>query len=181
MSHMTTTEESKNCAPEERFRSNLINFVQYMSTIVKPVLPEMSNPIVIGYVLSVINNANSSEMMYKFIDRSNKHWDDSFDKKESSLLSNISELFEDLPQDKVSKICSVFNTTDEKGNLVINNSQREIIWSYIHSFIKISIKYIHKTRCPVKNDAGIKKYTVKYFDGLSCRLLSEKWKIILED
>jgi len=188
MSAVTVTETVKyppqdvpKPSPKDRFKSNLSLFVHYMGTIMSEYRPGNVDPLVVSIVLAVIQGTDPDLMMNKFIDRSNDYWDIILEKEESSLLSSILILFRDLPADQVKSISDIFVAKDDKGNLVITQDKRDIIWSYIWAFVKIGIKHIHVTRKPITDEKGVRKYSVDYFPKISVKVNAEKWKIKVDE
>jgi hypothetical protein len=167
--------------PKDRFKTNLSLFVQYMGTVMSEYRPGNVDPLVVSIVLAVIQGTNPDTMMDKFIDRSKDYWDIILEKREDTLLSSILILFKDLPQDQVKSISDLFLAKNDKGDLLITQDKRDIIWSYIWAFVKIGIKHVHVTRKPEINDKGVKAYSVKYFPEINVRINAEKWKIKVDE
>ena len=176
-----TTSETKMPPPKERFKTNLISFVQHMGGTMKEFLPNNVNPLIMSMVLSVVRNASSDLMMDKFIERSKCYWDAIYNKEEKTLLDSILILFKDLPEDQVKSMSNLFTAKDANGLSVITQEKKDVIWNYVWSFIKISIKHIHITRQPKINDRGVRSYTVEYFKEISIRINAEKWKIQVDE
>ena len=132
-------------------------------------------------MLGVVEGTKPDTILDKFIERSVDYWDIILSKREDMLLSSILIIFRDLPEEQVQSVSNLFSAKDSKGNSLITNDKREVIWNYVWSFVKIAIKHVHCTRQPLVNEQGIKKYTVDYFPGISVKNNAEKWQIKVDE
>jgi hypothetical protein len=67
---------------------------------------------------------------------------------EDFFIKHSNEIFAGLPETVVSNISKIFSLKDAAGEYLIEKPDRENIWKFFESFVKISIKYIHEKRKP---------------------------------
>jgi len=84
------------------------------------------------------------------------HWNKIHQKDEKFMEENAFTIFTIVPPENTQEFKNIFTKKDEAGMLIVNQEDREIIWEYLFSFVKISIREIHHKR---------RGYIVKHPDG----------------
>lgn len=72
-------------------------------------------------------------------------------KDESFFINHADEIFSEINQispGSISAFKKLFELKDNKGVFIIQKEDRESIWQYFETFIRISIHYIHEQRSP---------------------------------
>ena len=67
---------------------------------------------------------------------------------------------------------------DSQGNKLVDETDRDTLWRFFFSFVKISIKFVHDEREPYYID-GQFRYAKKYFPEIDLQVQSKKWGIKL--
>lgn len=112
------------------------------------------DPKLIKLIEAWLNTEPILDIMNTFIANSYPFWSQIKKRKEDFFVSNLEKVFEKLPyKDKLGKFSKLFTMTDEFGERILSKEDRDIIWEYMESLVRISIVYIHKGRKP---DATIK-------------------------
>ena len=89
----------------------------------------------------------------------------------------------DIPGNHVQAFKDLFEAVDDMGKYVIIDEDREAIWCYFDSLVKICIKFVHKERCPQLKDLngkGIQPvYTKNVFPKIRLQHFANMWKVDL--
>lgn len=159
---------------EERFFSNLKDLMALVYELAvmcwesgfKDVSPKL-----VEFAESFLENYDSTKIINAFIKNSHKYWgapqtDSNGNilcnkdgvyigkggqikaKSDDFFIKNAYKIFGGLPvgKDQINAIGIFFKAKDENNNYVIVKEDRDAIWNYIHSLVKIAIKYVHRQR-----------------------------------
>lgn len=140
----------------DNFKTNLILLCNDMKDIISPIYEKgliNINPDVIGFVSAFLNNYDTNQLFNNFILYSCEYWGKIKNKDESFFIDNAKDIFKDLPVDNIDPFKEFFT-----GNN-IEDDDKELIWDYFTSFVKLSIRHVHTTRCPAwkQTDDNYKK------------------------
>ena len=188
-------------SPSERFKKNLMILSEIINDMFEEgqengVVPSGFN---VFAILKLILSKTSGEYMIKrFIKRTNKHWEQ-IKEKDLNYFKNIGlELFQTIEtkgvegfkdEEEISSTnligkLSSGNFKDFKTILegsyeyegdtidIFDDTRKEDIWKIMHSFVKISLCYIHETRKPMEG-----KYTVEFFPEIQIKQAAEEWNV----
>lgn len=106
-------------------------------------------------------------------------------KDEPFFIQNAYKIFGNLPvgKEQINAIGVFFTAKDEHNDYVIEKEDRDAIWIYIHSLVKISIKYIHRIRgmkLVNKDGVMIPKYIEPLYPKIKIKDLVQVWNIKLD-
>ena len=119
--------------PEEKFRINLDSFIEFLTSI-------SNNDNVTGlFVLSrtQIKNKNNNVVIENFIKHALPHIKIIKSKNEDFIRENLLDLF---PNIQKNFLVTIRNFILEE----VSNEDKEYIWEYIYTFVRLSGKYLLK-------------------------------------
>jgi len=148
-----------------------------------------------------IKKTSGEHMVKRFINRTNEYWDIIKRKDDEYIKTRLLDIFnnvqekgmdavkedEDLKEDQDNKLVNslskdhfvVFKdllsgsyTYEGDTYTILDNDRKEDIWRIMHSFVKISLCYIHNGRKWVGD-----KYTVPFFDTIKVKELASEWGV----
>ena len=131
---------------EERFAANINGFTNYLSQIVGELQKRnLTNiqPVLIIAAGAYLQVQGKHELIRGFIERSHNWWDSVRVRDETTFFQNTHRIFGELPQDQVNNFTVLFESKDDKGEPIVNQTARNEIWRIFGSLIKISIKYAY--------------------------------------
>ena len=171
---------------EERFFRNMMGLSSLMYELITECWEaghQIVSPTLISIAESALKSYNKKILINNFIKYSNNYWDQIKERNEIFFIEHANDIFHDIPIKDVNLFSVLFTAKDKNGNFVIDSSDREAIWEYFDSFVKICIKYIHKHRCMKKintENGIILRYTQKFFPLIKIRENAKKWGIKLK-
>ncbi len=162
--------QTKNVPPEQiRFFMNVVSLCK----IVKKYVKKCNNSGIkhpnykwLGAVIAFITNYHEEDnhiTIQNFIRYSVVHWD-SIQKRDDIFLSeNAGKIFGKIIPIKggekyINMFAVLITAKDQSGNVIINDGERKIIWSYFFALVKISIIYLHNLKKPYQEKVGKKTY-----------------------
>ena len=189
---------SQNISSTDKFKSNLLILIDIISEMFEE---GYENKVIatdfklLPLLKIVISKASSEYMLKNFIRKTHDYWD-KIQEKDINFFKNLGlELF-NLVKDKgveeytkgsddgfLNKISGnhvdlfkeliegEYELDGEKVS-ILDDERREDIWKILHSFVKISVVFIHQER---KYHDG--KYTVEFFPNISVKENIQKWEI----
>ena len=173
--------------PEDRFHRNVLDLTTFIQDLVGNVFDrgyDIINPNIIGLVSGFLKGYDKTKLIRNFIKYSYPHWDQIRIKDNEFFNENAMEIFRDLPINNINAFQALNNLKDERGDKVICDDDREAVWDFFHSLVKISIKYIHQNRSPaIRTDShGNKRpvYMDHFMDEVELELHAKLWRIELE-
>ncbi len=168
---------------EERFRQNISDF----TLLVRDLLDDCHrkgkttiNPNVITVASAFIESYDSVILLTNFIHYSYPYWDEISKREEVFFRENCVKVFAGIPIDQVDAFSALFN---DVGEPVISDDDKEAMWDYFDSFVKICLKYIHRQRGPKIRDIGKgpqRVYSKNEFPDVHLQKYAQIWDVKLE-
>ena len=140
----------------EMCQANLIDLCGEVKRILDKLYKEKLinfNPILITIGQGILSKYVPDVIIDNFIKNTCQHWEKINEKDENFFIENAGDLLKDYPVGDIDPFKEIFK------NNYIDDNDKELLWEYLESLIKISIIYIHQERKPyyIENDDGIKK------------------------
>lgn len=139
------------------------------------------SPELVQLATGILQSYDRRTLIEGFITSSQeKHgtWDKIFDKDETFMHENALGIFSNLPSHHVEAFKSILLLKDPNGNPLVDQVDRDNLWMFFHSYVKIAIKFIHDERKPYCT-GGQCRYAVKYFPEINLDYHAKKWGIKL--
>jgi len=184
--------------PSERFKSNLIILIDIIADMFEE---GYENKVVkndfkiLGILKIIIKKYDGSKMLTNFIKKTNPYWEKIRDKdldyfkdlglqlfdiaRGEGLEKYKSESDDDFFKSLSSSHVDNFRTllegeyeVDGEKLEILDDERKADIWKILHSFVRISIVFIHQER-KYKDS----KYTVEFFPDISVKENIDKWEI----
>lgn len=179
---------SQNTKPseEERFYENIICLASLMHELTASCWEaghQIISPTLVSIAESALKKYDKTKLIDNFIKYSEPYWDQIKDRDEIFFIENANKIFKDLPIKDVNLFSVLFTAKDKNNKYVVESYDREAIWEYFDSFVKICIKYIHRKRQlkQRETDKGIMlRYTVTFFPKIKLRQHANKWEVQLD-
>lgn len=172
---------------EERFSKNASDLTGFLYVVVDGAYKKghkVVNPELIQFVSCIMQGFPKKDLIEGFAKHSNKHWELIRNKDRSFFIDHAHTVFADLPVSSVNSFKQLFTLTDDKNCSIISKDDVESLWGFFFSLVKITIKYIHKKRSPIKiinsDNSVTHKYLVDFMNEIDLSKAPEKWKIDLD-
>ena len=172
--------------PADRFQTNILDLTQIIKEIIQRCSKNKHtniNPNVIDLVLGFLQGHTSEKIIHTFADKSYDYWASIKNREESFFKDSCKKVFSDLPEDYVDSFRKLFETTDTNGQSIITDDEKNLIWDYFESFVKISLHYIHEGRKPqiiINNEGRSQKiYRQNFFKNVKLQKESKNWNVKL--
>ncbi len=175
----------------ERFFENMIvlsNFVCDLVTRVSTLMDQegkdgiapggMPSPELVQFGTGLLQSYNRRDLIEGFIGHSKDHWDKIKECNEEFMQENAFLIFANLPSHHVDAFKNLLLLKDSNGNHLVDKIDRDTIWKFFHSFVKIAIKFIHDERKPYCRN-GEFRYSVKYYPEIQLDSHAKKWNVKL--
>lgn len=125
-----------------RFKENILDFISFIGLTLNECHKKNSGKIVIeeGFLRVAIEFVKTSDdrtLIRNFIQNSYQYWPQINEKKEDFFLKHSNVIFNMIDQNYVNSFKQLFQ------NNLISEDEKESIWMYVFSLVKISIKYLH--------------------------------------
>ncbi len=133
----------------ERFYANtddFINLIHELITNCNHLGATGINPTLVAIVSKFLKQYNHDDLIKNFIKQTSKYWLEIKNRKESFFEENGFQIFHDFPPNQVDAFKLLFQARNEQGKPYINDDDKDAVWNYLISLVKISIKYIHEGR-----------------------------------
>lgn len=179
----TTNDGTTVPSEEERFRQNISDFTM----LVRELLEDCSSrgkttidPNIITVAAAFIESYDPRTMITNFVHYSYEFWDRISKREEVFFRENCVDVFKDIPMDHVNAFKELFS---DEGESIISQDDKDAMWDYFDSFIKICIKYIHRERGPKIRDIGQgpqKVYSKNVFPEVHLQNYAQVWDVKLE-
>jgi hypothetical protein len=170
--------------PEERFHENVIGLTQLVYDLVDGAFRrgyKIVNPNLVALCEGVLSLWNKRSLIDSFIKHSHIHWDQIHRRDENFFEHHAKDIFKGFYPDKVDAFKQLFTLRDSQGNHVIKPDDRDAIWEFFTSLIKIAIHYIHDNRKPrfQVDTNGVKQpvYMEGFFDEVDLVHHARVWGI----
>lgn len=127
---------------KDRFKKTLVEFSQRCLDIYNDCYKRRGEKhefgenfiVVVGDVLS---GKDGRLLITQFIVRSYKYWDTIKLKNEKFFINNADIIFNEIPDNYIKQFKKLFE------NNLLDDDDKECIWAFVFSLVKISIKYLH--------------------------------------
>ena len=173
---------------EERFRTNILDLgalVHELTTNCWNAGRREVAPQLVAMGEDYIKKYESKKIIETFINHSYTFWEQIRLKEEEFFIKNAHVVFQQLPikSENINAFKMLFTAKDDTGKDIVIEDDRLAMWEIFASLVKISIKYVHKSRGikVVQTEQGprhayIDKNKFKFID---VKALSTLWKIEL--
>lgn len=189
-------------SPEDRFKSNLLTLFDIINEMFEEglangVIKQSIN--ILPLIKLFIKKTSSDHMIKRFIKRTNEYWDIIKKKDDEYIKEKLLGIFNDVQENGVDAVKKdeelqgdnklinslsgdhfvVFKDLlsksyqyDGEEIYVFDDERREDIWKIMHSFVRISLCYIHKVRKEIDGH-----YTVPFHNELHVKDLAKEWGV----
>jgi hypothetical protein len=138
---------------EERLSDNIVGLVQLCRDIVADANAmgyHSIDPTMLDVGAKILSKLDKKDIINRFISTSSPYWEQIRLKDEDFFKRNMSSIFEGLPAGHINSISKLFSAVDSTtGQPIIGEEDREGVWEFLISMVKICIKYIHQNRQPI--------------------------------
>lgn len=150
-----------------------------------------------------IKKTDAEHMIKRFIKRTHKYWDVIKRKDDDYIKEQLLNVFNDVQEKGVDAVKKDSEFQGEKASKIVNalsgdhfvvfkdllsksyqyegeeifimdDERKDYIWNLIHSFVRHSLIYIHKTRKPIEGGKG---YAVPFCDEIHVKELAKEWNV----
>ncbi len=138
-------------SPVERFKANIDAIFDLIHELVVKANKRgctVISPLMVNLGTIYLKSQNPDDLITSFIDQSHKYWDKIHIKDEEFFNKNLGTIFSTISKTNSDAFLVLATAKDKSGKPIISDDDREGIWTYIRSFVKISIHYIHEKRIP---------------------------------
>lgn len=180
--------------PVDKFFINMMD----TTTVVRYLVEKLNKHGNYSVSVSVVDIAKAALLVFSretlirgFIIGSYDFWDSIKNKNDNVIEDHSDIIFGGFSSTYVDGFKEMFKAKKEDGSLIINQKDRETIWTFLHALVKISIRYVHEMREPYSDSKGDLHYHNKFFtkeikdkDGtreeilVDTKEMSKKWDIV---
>lgn len=181
--------------PAVRFKENTIGLVEFLSDIVREIKQTYKikiDPEAIDYICIFIKAYDKDALVNNFIYSSLVHWDSIYDRLEEYFTNDLSSIFQfvDVPykDEYISQLQEVLATKKSNYTVspndpnydpyIVSIEDKNTIWDYLCSFVRISVQFLHQNSGPVMKDGKI-EYKAPLYTDIDIGAVAAKWKIEL--
>ena len=162
----TDKKDNKKPPEEERFHSVLVGMIDFLAKIIEYTESRghrVVSPLVLVVGREVILKYNKHDLTKLIIKRSEEYWDGIYTKDEEFFISKADIVFAEFKSDNVAPFKILFTAKDEKGGKLVGQDNRDALWKFIHSMVKICIQYASKNGVIPKDKLSkhISKWEIK--------------------
>lgn len=162
---------------EERFKGTVVELLDFINTDIISDLNKRNIKIGIDKGLIIlgieaIGQFDNNEFITGFIEKSNSHWSEIKSRNEIFFIRHSGEIFKMAPLFLVKAFTDLFNQN------LLSNDNKESMWEFFESMVRICIKYIHKNRHPYTEN-GVEYYKTPFFQNIKLKKVSEEWGVKL--
>jgi hypothetical protein len=140
----------------ERFFMNVEGLFQLISELVNSAYQsghKIVSPYLVNFAGFVLFKLDKEYVIKTFIESSNKHWEQIRLKDEDFFVSSAGKVFAGLPMDNVNAFKELFLLKMSNGERFVSEDDRDAIWEYFESLVRISIHYLQED--PTRNLWGM--------------------------
>ena len=193
-------------SPEESFKNNLLVLFDEVNDMFSEGVSNgvINNSInILPLIKLYIKKTDADHMIKRFIKRTHKYWDVIKRKDDNYIKEQLLDVFNNVQEKGVESI----KENEDKSNKIINalsgdhfvvfkdllsksyqydgeeifimdDERKEYVWKIMHSFVRHSLLYIHKTRKPIEGGKG---YAIPFFnegeDEIHVKELAKEWNV----
>jgi len=148
--------EEQEFTPPEMCKTNLLDLCNEVVRILDGLYKEKKidfNPVLVSFGQGLLSKYEPDVIMDNFIKNTYEHWPKIEQKDENFFLDNATDLLKDYPVGDLNPFKQIFINDD------IDDDDKELLWEYFDSLVKIAIIHIHEQRKPfyIINEDGNKK------------------------
>ena len=173
---------------EERFRANILDLgalVHELTTNCWNAGRREVAPQLVAMGEDYLKKYESKKIIEGFINHSYEYWEKIRLREEDFFINHAHVIFQQLPikSENINAFKMFFTAKDNKGKDIVIEDDRKAIWVIFESLVKISIKYVHKSRGikTVQTEQGPRQAYIdkNKFKFIDVKALSTLWKIEL--
>jgi hypothetical protein len=173
-------------SPAYKFKENSVDFIEFLTDVVRELKQSYNiraKPEDLEFTCLFIKAFNMDALIDSFIYGSRTQWDHILAKNESYFTKDFGEIFKFLEvpnkDDYINQLLEVLTTKKSDGkSYIVGNKDREIVWNYLHSFVKLSIQYFHEQSGPtIQNNKTV--YTKPMYTDIDIQSEATKWGVKL--
>lgn len=174
--------ETTELTQPEKFLQNVVDLTELLQELIAVCYEKKQttiHPSLIQVAGKFILCLNKIVVIETFIKRSYPYWDRIINREEKFFLENTRDVFGDLPEDHVDGFRVLFSSRDKNGKLLMCEEDKNAIWDFFDSLVRIAIVYIHEKRIPKLKD-NRKIYTIKYETDIDIIKYAHIFKVVLQ-
>lgn len=140
----------------ERFFMNVEGLFQLISELVNSAYQsghKIVSPYLVNFAGFVLFKLDKEFVIKTFIEKSHKHWEQIRIKDEDFFVTSAGKVFAGLPMDSVNAFKELFLLKMSNGERFVSDDDRDAIWEYFESLVRISIHYLQED--PTRNIWGM--------------------------
>lgn len=107
------------------------------------------NPYLVNFAGFVLFKLDKEFVLKTFVEKSHENWEQIRMRDEDFFVHKAGKVFAGLPLDSVNAFKELFLLRNAKGERFITEDDRDALWDYFESLIRISIHYLQEH--PEKN------------------------------
>jgi hypothetical protein len=111
------------------------------------------SPYLVNFAGFILFKLDKEYVIKTFIEKSHKHWGQIRLKDEDFFITSAGKVFAGLPMDSVNAFKELFLLKMSNGERFVSDDDRDAIWEYFESLVRISIHYLQED--PNRNLWGI--------------------------
>lgn len=136
----------------ERFFMNVEGLFQLVSELVNSAYQaghKIVSPYLVNFAGFVLFKLDKEFILKTFIEKSYEHWEQIRVRDEDFFVHSAGKVFAGLPLDSVNAFKELFLVGTSKGDRFVSEDDRDALWDYFESLVRISIHYLQEH--PEKN------------------------------
>lgn len=136
----------------ERFFMNVEGLFQLISELVSHAYQsgyQIVSPYLVNFAGFVLFKLDKEFVLKTFIEKSHPHWEQIRIRDEQFFVHSAGKVFSGLPLDSVNAFKELFLLKSTKGERFVSEDDRDAMWDYFESLVRISIHYLQEH--PEKN------------------------------
>lgn len=131
----------------ERFFMNVEGLFQLISELVNSAYQsgyKVISPYLVNFAGFVLFKLDKNFVLKTFIEKSHKHWEQIRLRDEDFFINYAGQVFAGLPLDDVNAFKELFLLKTKLGERFVSDDDRDAIWDYFESLVRISIHYLQE-------------------------------------
>jgi hypothetical protein len=129
----------------ERFHFNAKSLFSFILELVENAHTDgfkIIHPSLIKFAGIVLFNLDKNIFLKKFIEKSYQHWEKIYIRDTDFFINSAGEIFLNLPLENVNAFKELFLLKTEDGEYYITEDDKDALWDYFESLVRISIIYM---------------------------------------
>lgn len=171
---------------EEKFYKNFCDYMTFGEGILRDAYEKKHTTLspngisyASGYACGKIKDNGKKWLVESFVKKTNDHLEYIHKKDTEHFIGILKELAPFLEEDHLNELSRIFTGKDKNGKGYIEEEDKEAFWEFIHSFVRLSIHYVHINRTPIKDGEGF-KYTTIFMGDIKVKKAAELFGIKLK-